>query len=71
MVNKLSLKETHTKEINEEDNDETMGTSYNKDKYKDDGTTPYSETSTPYPPNTVQVIDSNDEMKEIEKPLED
>ena len=38
-VKKSSLKEIHTKKINEGDNYETMDTSYNKDEDKDEVTT--------------------------------
>ena len=58
--NKASLKETHTRKINEEDNNETMYTSFNKDKDKYEGRTLESKPSTPYLPNTGQVMNSDD-----------
>ena len=44
-----------------------MDTRYNKEEYKDELITFYSEPSTPNPPNPVQLIDSDDktETKEI------
>ena len=48
-----------------------MDTSYNKDNDKDEGMTLDSELSTPDPPNTGQIIDSDDETETTEKPLED
>ena len=38
-VNETSLKATHNKETNEEDKDETMDTSYNKEEEKYEGMT--------------------------------
>ena len=46
-----------------------MDTSYNN--YEDEGITPYSEPSTLEPPNTGQVINSNDGTYKTEKLLED
>ena len=40
-----------------------MGTSYNKDKDKDEGTNPDCEPSTPYLSNIGQVIDNDDETE--------
>ena len=60
VIKKASLKETHTRKINEEDNDEKMYTSFNKDKEKYEGRTLESKPSTPYLPNTGQVMNSDD-----------
>ena len=62
-VKKESPKETHTRKINEEDNDEKMDTSYNKGEDEYEGMTLNSKPSTPDLPNTGQVIDSNDEKE--------
>ena len=62
-MKKASLKETPTRRINEEDNDETMDTSSNQYKDENEGTTLDSEPPTLDPPNTGQVIYSNDETE--------
>ena len=61
-LKKASLKETRTRKINEEKNDETMDTRYNKDKDEGKGITLDYEPSTPDPPNDVQFIDIDNEM---------
>ena len=43
-----------------------MDTSYKKDEGEDEGITPDSELSTPYSPNTSQVIDRDDETETTE-----
>ena len=48
-----------------------MDTSLNQDEEKDEKMTLDSEPSTPDPPNTGQVIDSNNEMEATENLLED
>ena len=69
-VKTSTLKETHTKKINKEDNDETMDTSYNKDKDKYEEINLDSEPSNPDPPNNGQLIDSDDETDTTEKLME-
>ena len=70
-VKKASLKETHTRKINVGYNHETMYTSSKQDKEKYVGMTLDSKLSTLYPPNTGEVIDSNDETEITENCLED
>ena len=70
IVKKSPLKETHTKKIKEEDNDETMDTSCNKDKDENEWTNIDSEPSTLDSINTSQAIDSNEETETREKIME-
>ena len=65
-VKKAYLKETHAEKINEEDNDEIMDTSYNKDKNKYEGMTLDSKRSTQDPPNTGQIIVRDDKKETTE-----
>ena len=48
-----------------------MDTIYNKDEEEVEGINIDSKTSTPYPPNPGQVIDSDDETETAEKLPED
>ena len=70
-VKEMYLKVTHAKETNEEDKDETMYTSYNKEEDNDKGMTLDSGPSSPDPPNLGQVIYSDDETETTKTLLED
>ena len=56
------MKETYTRKIIEEYNDDTMDTSYNQDEYKHEGMNLDSEPSNQDPLNNGQVINIDDEM---------
>ena len=60
------MRETHNRKINEEDDDETLDTSYKKDEEKYEGMTLDSKQSTLEPPNNDQVIDSYVEIETTE-----
>ena len=63
IVKKSPLKETHTKKIKEEDNDETMDTSLNQDEDKVEEMNLESKSSILDPHNNDQVINSYDEIE--------